>query len=138
METYTITPAKPADAAAILDYLKQLGGETDNLSVGAEGLPFTVAEEKAYLAARESTRDCLMLLVKQGGQIIGDASVERLPRRMRHRGSIGISVLKAHWGRGIGSALMAQPSGSMRNSAFKSSAPIRTVSASAASALTLI
>ena len=24
METYTITPAKPADAAAILDYLKQL------------------------------------------------------------------------------------------------------------------
>ena len=27
METYTITPAKPADAAAILDYLKQLGGE---------------------------------------------------------------------------------------------------------------
>ncbi len=108
METYTITPAKPADAAAILDYLKQLGGETDNLSFGAEGLPFTVAEEKAYLAARESTRDCLMLLVKQGGQIIGDASVERLPRRMRHRGSIGISVLKAHWGRGIGSALMAQ------------------------------
>ncbi|MEI3129723.1 MAG: GNAT family N-acetyltransferase [Oscillospiraceae bacterium] len=49
-----------------------------------------------------------MLLVKQGGQIIGNASVERLPRRMRHRGSIGISVLKAHWGRGIGSALMAQ------------------------------
>ena len=108
METYTITPAKPADAAAILDYLKQIGGETDNLSFGAEGLPFTVAEEKAYLAARESTRDCLMLLVKQGGQIIGDASVERLPRRMRHRGSIGISVLKAHWGRGIGSALMRE------------------------------
>ena len=103
METYTITPAKPADAAAILDYLKQLGGETDNLSFGAEGLPFTVAEEKAYLAARESTRDCLMLLVKQGGQIITPG-----------------------------------PSGSMRNSAFKSSAPIRTFSASAASALTLI
>ncbi|MEI3129722.1 MAG: hypothetical protein V8S89_02340 [Oscillospiraceae bacterium] len=29
-----------------MDYLKQLGGETDNLSFGAEGLPFTVAEEK--------------------------------------------------------------------------------------------
>lgn len=36
---FTITRARPEDAAALLDYLKIVGGETDNLSFGAEGVP---------------------------------------------------------------------------------------------------
>ena len=46
---FTITRARPEDAAALLDYLKIVGGETDNLSFGAEGVPLAPEEEQAYL-----------------------------------------------------------------------------------------
>ena len=42
---FTITRARPEDAAALLDYLKIVGGETDNLSFGAEGVPLAPEEE---------------------------------------------------------------------------------------------
>lgn len=38
----TIQRATTADAAAILEHLKQVGGETDNLTFGAEGMPFSI------------------------------------------------------------------------------------------------
>ena len=38
----TIKKATCEDAAEILQYLKQIGAETDNLSFGVEGLPLTV------------------------------------------------------------------------------------------------
>ena len=44
-----IRRAEASDAAELLDYLKQIGGETDNLTFGAEGLPFTVEAEAAFL-----------------------------------------------------------------------------------------
>ena len=33
-----ITKAMPEDAKEILEYLKKIGGETDNLTFGSEGL----------------------------------------------------------------------------------------------------
>ena len=36
----TYRTAVPSDAVQILEYLKQVGGETDNLSFGADGIPF--------------------------------------------------------------------------------------------------
>lgn len=53
---FTITRARPEDAAALLDYLKIVGGETDNLSFGAEGVPLAPEEEQAYLRAHRSIR----------------------------------------------------------------------------------
>ena len=40
--------AVPSDAALILEYLKQVSGETDNSTYDTEGLPFSV-ESEAYL-----------------------------------------------------------------------------------------
>ena len=44
---YTIERARPEDAAALLDYLKIIGGETDNLSFGPEGVPLSVSGNNA-------------------------------------------------------------------------------------------
>lgn len=43
-----------------------------------------------------------------GGKIVGTASVDPIGRRFknRHRCELGISILRAYWGRGIGRALM--------------------------------
>ena len=102
---FEIVRARAEDAAALLEYLKIVGGETDNLSFGAEGVPLSVDEEEAYLRSQAESADNVQLLAKINHEIIGTASLNRKPRRMRHRGEFGISLKKAYWGCGIASAL---------------------------------
>ena len=94
------------DAAEILQYLKQIGAETDNLTFGAEGLPFTTEAEAAYISQIENSCDEIMFIAKENGKIVGEASLNRLPRRMKHRGDLSVSVLKKYWNKGIGSQLL--------------------------------
>ncbi len=101
-----IERAARADAEQMLDYLRQIGGESDNLTFGAEGLPFTVEEEADFIGKLEHSSDGIMLVAKDGGKIVGDASLSRLPRRMNHRGDLGIAVLKDYYNMGIGTRLM--------------------------------
>ncbi len=103
-----IERALPLDAKEILTYLKQVGGETDNLTFGAEGLVFSVDAEAEYIASMENSQDDIMLVAKENGKIVGIANLNRLPRRMSHRGDFGISVAKQYWNRGIGSNLMTE------------------------------
>ena len=115
----TIEKATCADAAEILQYLKQIGAETDNLTFGAEGLPFTTESEAAYIRQMENSCDAIMLVAKENGKIVGDASLSRQPRRMNHRGDLGISVLKEYWNRGIGSRLLLEIIRFAKENAFK-------------------
>ena len=101
-----IEKATCEDAAAILQYLKQIGAETDNLTFGAEGLPFTIESEAAYIRQIENSLDEIMLVAKDKGKVVGNASLSRLPRRMKHRGDFSVSVLKEYWNKGIGSQLL--------------------------------
>lgn len=103
---FQIEPAHPEDAEALLAYMKQIGGESDNLTFGAEGLPITAEQERVYLQSMLDSEDDTQLIVRQGGAIIADASMQRFRRRMSHRAEVGISVVKEYWGMGIGSALM--------------------------------
>ena len=45
----TYRRARPSDAAALLEYLKRVGGESDNLTFGAEGVPFSVEQEENFI-----------------------------------------------------------------------------------------
>ena len=104
---YTIEKARSSDAASILEYLKQVGSETDNLTFGAEGLPLSVEDEEKFIASYENSDRNVMYLAKSGGRIVGDVSFTSSPReRLRHRGELAISVIKEAWGKGIGNALM--------------------------------
>lgn len=49
MSAFTIERARPEEAAALLEFLKIVGGETDNLSFGAEDVPLDAAAEQANL-----------------------------------------------------------------------------------------
>ena len=89
-----IERASSSDARALLAFLKQVGGETDNLSFGAEGLPFSEEEEEAYLLKIQNSRDEIMLVAREKGEIVGTASLSRLPRRMKHRGELSVCVLR--------------------------------------------
>ena len=102
---FVIERARPEDAAALLDYLKIVGGETENLSFGAKGVPLSVEEEQNYLLAQCGSSDNAQYLAKVDGEIIGTASLNRKSNRMHHRGVFGISLKKAWWGCGAASAL---------------------------------
>ena len=102
---FVIERARAEDGAALLQYLKIIGGETNNLSFGPEGVPLSVEAEEGYLRAQEGSADNAQYLAKVDGEIIGTASLNRKPNRMRHRGEFGISLKKAWWGCGAASAL---------------------------------
>lgn len=103
---FEIVRAQEQDAAALLEYLKIVGGETENLSFGAEGVPLNVEAEQAYLDVQVQSHNNIQLLAKVNGEIIGTASLNRQKNRMSHRAEFGISVKKAWWGCGVASTLM--------------------------------
>lgn len=99
--------ATPEDAAALLDFLKTVGGESDNLSFGSEGAPITVEQETAFLKSLQTNPRATMLLALDGEKIVGNASMDGSGRpRFCHRKTLAITVRKSHWGQGIGTGLM--------------------------------
>lgn len=102
----TIRESRPEDAAALLDHIRLIGGETDNLTFGPEGLPFTVEQEEAYIRSVSEDPKAVMLSVWEDGVLLGEGSLSPLPRRMSHRAELGLSVRKSAWHRGIGSMIM--------------------------------
>ena len=102
---FEIVRAQAEDAAALLNYLKIIGGETDNLSFGPEGVLLDLEAEQSYLRLQAQSTDNVQYLAKVNGEIIGTASLNRKNNRMCHRVEFGISLKKAWWGCGAASAL---------------------------------
>ena len=65
----TIEKAKVCDAEALLQYLKQIGGETDNLTFGADGLPCSVEDEEKYIESLQDSKTSVMLVAKCEGKL---------------------------------------------------------------------
>lgn len=104
-----IRQAQATDAAAVLAASQQLATETDFLLMDEEGLalPETLlAQELAALAAQDNY---LLLLAFDGNRVIGMASIKGNNEwQLSHVGEIGISILKAYWGLGLGSILLEE------------------------------
>ncbi|HAH61504.1 MAG TPA: GNAT family N-acetyltransferase [Treponema sp.] len=113
---YTIESPVPEDAEQLLAYLKQVGAETDNLSFGPEGQPFSVSEERDFIAASQNSKTRIWYAAKENGKILGICNIDALPRRFSHRGELGISVIRDYWNKGIGSALMEKALEAAKNS----------------------
>ncbi len=106
----TYREAEPSDAGKILEYLKRVGGETDNLTFGGEGITSTFTKESAFIRKVAGDPKELLLLAFDEGELVGNAAVS-IPfnrGRITHRRDLAISVRKDYWGKGIGSKLMEQ------------------------------
>ncbi len=107
MQNTEIRSLQPEDADEVLRFMPEVGGETDNLTFGKEGLPYTISEEQDYLRSVAEDPHSVMLGAFCGGELVGTASLTGLSGRMSHRAELGICVLKAYWNQGIGSALLS-------------------------------
>ena len=103
----TVRKAIKSDAAEIVDYLNAVGGESDNLLFGAEGLGMTVEQEEEYIEAENGRGASALLVGILNNNIICVGHITALEKpRVAHLGEVGISVLKEFWGIGVGTCLM--------------------------------
>ena len=72
---FVIERARAEDAAALLDYLKIVGGETENLSFGAEGVPLDLETEQDYLRSQCESADNVQYLAKVYGCLLYTSTV---------------------------------------------------------------
>ncbi len=101
-----IRHARPDDADASVQYLETVAGETNFLSFGPMECGINAADQRHYLATLEARQRDLLILGLVDGAQVGAASISFGHRpRVAHIGELGLSVLRSHWGLGVGRQL---------------------------------
>lgn len=99
--------ANPKDAEEILQYLKQVGSESDNLTIDKGGVPLTLEQERTYLEHNFNSITNKTFAAKINGKIVGLGGIMGSSReRLKHNVEFGISVLKDYWNLGVATHLM--------------------------------
>lgn len=107
MNNLVIRKATPDDAEKMLEYLNQVGGESDNLLFGLNEMQISIEQEKSFIETVNNSSKDIMLLGLVDNEIASIASFQGFGRkRIAHRGEVAISVKKEYWHRGIGTKMM--------------------------------
>ena len=105
--TLEIRLARPSDGAEMLAYLNRIGGESDFLTFGENGIDLPVEMEAQIIQENLDAPNTMMLLGLVEDEIIACAHLSPMGRnRIGHNGDLGISVRKDFWGCGVGTAMM--------------------------------
>ena len=103
----SIRPALPTDAASIMEHLVLVGDESPFLSFSSDEVNWSVEREKEIIDEHNSTDNQLLIVGLINQQIVAVSNVHSTyKRRGRHMGELGISIAKAHWSKGIATAIM--------------------------------
>lgn len=106
-KTLYIRRVEDYDCADIVRMSVKMGGESDNLTFGANDFYFTVDQQRAFISNIRHREGCLYIAAICDNKIIGTLSFIASPRkRIMHRGEMGIGILKDYWGVGVATALM--------------------------------
>lgn len=107
MKNITIRKASVEDAQAIINYLDQIGKESDNLTFGEEGIGYTLEDEEKMIQGFEENLNSTMYIAIDSNQVVSVGNLSASKReRTKHVSVLGISVLKSHWNMGIGKKMM--------------------------------
>jgi RimJ/RimL family protein N-acetyltransferase len=99
--------AAPGDAAALLDYLEAVSGESEFLTFAPGEFTLDVAAEAEVLRRYAEADNQLYLLGVVQEAIVAVAIVSASPRaRIRHCGELAMSVRRQYWGLGLGSLML--------------------------------
>ncbi len=103
-----VRPVTTGDAEALLTYLNQIGGESDNLTFGADAFEtMTVENEQEYI---QNIGEKSVMLVGMMGEEIATLAAMKVSSKARlsHRASLSLSVKKKYWQRGIGTQMLGK------------------------------
>ena len=107
-DTLLLRSLHAGDAQAAVLVGKRTAGETLNMMRYEDEWIITPEKEREILYEIENAPKALMLGAFLDNRLVGMASLRPVHPgdRARHRAAIGISILKAYWGQGIGTAMM--------------------------------
>ncbi|WP_394862729.1 GNAT family N-acetyltransferase [Paraclostridium bifermentans] len=95
------------DAQAMIDYLNIIGGESDFITFGENEFSMSVEAEQDYIERINSMDNSKNVLIIIEDEIVGIASITSVQKeRMKHNGTLGISIRKKYWDIGLGSEIM--------------------------------
>lgn len=101
--------AEGSHAAAFIDFMNQVAGETDFLVMDESGFRFTPDELARIFEQSISSPNQLHLLALCGDEVIGAVTVRGSRQyRVSHIGTIFIAVRKEYWGKKIGRILLEE------------------------------
>lgn len=108
--TLILRKADYYDAEDMLEYLNAIGGESDNLTFGRDGFRhMTVKEEAEHIEKTNQSPTSLMILGFVGNELVSMSHIDGSAReRVAHNFDLSITVRKAYWNSGVGSAVMAE------------------------------
>ncbi|WP_042274858.1 GNAT family N-acetyltransferase [[Clostridium] dakarense] len=102
-----IRKANTKDAQEIINYLNKIGGESDFLTFGENEFNMSLENEEKYINSHEDTNNSIMIVTLVDGKIVSVASITSVQKdRLKHVGSLGISVFSEYWGLGIANEVM--------------------------------
>ena len=107
--TLEIRQAESADAAHVIDFLNQVGKESDYMTLDETGIGMTLADMEHFLMVQEmaDNRICLLLFLDQ--ELVALLNITATSKRStQHIGDIFIVVRKAYWNQGIGQILLEE------------------------------
>ena len=106
MELFIAKAAKD-DAEKMIEYLNTVGGESDNLLFGKNGFHMSAQEERNYIEHINESKTSALFAGKIDGEIVCVGGIGAPSReRIAHQADIALSVKKAYWNLGVGTALM--------------------------------
>ena len=95
------------DYKELLDFMKKVKGETNFLLGYPNEIKMSYEDEKEHIKKVKSSETSNYFVVMKNSKIIGCIGFNgNIARKMKHYGTIGISVLKEYWGRGIATTLL--------------------------------
>lgn len=100
--------ATASDGQAVYENFQLTHTETDYLLSYPDENSFTVEQESGFLKSKDESENEIELIALVDGVVAGMAGIEAVGSKykVRHRADLGVSVAKAFWGLGIGSALV--------------------------------
>ncbi len=105
-EEILITTPTKEDAKEMLEFRKCVYEETDFLLRYPDEVSETVEQQGNFLDKMLESELNVFICLKVGNKIIANANVNgNDKRKCRHIGSIGISIRKEYWGKGLGTKL---------------------------------
>jgi len=104
--TVVIRSAEAADAEVLLANMEEILQEPYSVTAPDEGVP-SIEGEQAWIGDNREKPGWLAVVAEVDGRVVGLLNFRNGPRRrLAHRGSLGMSVLRAWRKRGIGDALL--------------------------------
>jgi len=98
------------DAKTMIEFLKDVSGETEFLLRYPEEYTLTIEQEKSFLENMEKSDDQIMITAFIDEEIVGNASISPIGycQKMKHRANFAIAIREKYWHKGLGTLLMEE------------------------------